>query len=79
MTTIAELNEKIDQANRLMNQGLYVTNVYRRSSYPYTLGMESNGVNATLARGTKDDLYNYVDALMSGYNTALSNHNIKRG
>lgn len=77
MTSVAELTAKLEAACRITGLDLYITNVYKRSSLPYTLGVTLDGRNTSMIRGTKDDLFNWLDALTIGYNTALSDNNLR--
>lgn len=77
MASILELKQKIEAARRITGLDLYITNVYKRSRLPYTLGVTLDGRNTSMIRGTKDDLFNWLDALTMGYNTALADNNLR--
>lgn len=77
MITSAELQAKIDVFNALTGESVYFAHVFYRTNYPYVLGLiDANGIQQTIMRGTKTDLYVYLDGAITGINTYKHNHNI---
>lgn len=72
MITTAILQTKIDHYNYLTGEAL---NLFRfmRSGYPYALMLNSQ----TVIRGSKSDLYTYLDGAITGINTYKRNNNLR--
>lgn len=75
MITRSELDSKLESTRSVTGLDLYITNVYKRSRLPYSLGITIDGISTPIYRGTKDDLYNWLDAYLIGYNTGKASNN----
>lgn len=77
--TMSMLYAKVAHFNNLVRNGsnhtdLHVSHLYWRSSHPYVLMTHDH---QTVLRGTKADIYAYLDAAITAINTYKASHNIR--
>lgn len=70
--TTAILQAKIAHYNSLTGQDLNLFR-YQRAAYPYALRLNSQ----TVLRGSKSDIYLYLDGAITGINTYKASNNLR--
>lgn len=72
MTTLSDLRRMVEKYNALTGLDVNIFHYWRAvGSYALTMG------GATLVRGTKNDLFLFLDGAITGINTFAAHRNIR--